>query len=58
MKCTIPNGEVLMFDSISDIARYFGIQASTVKTNMDNETTDSKGNFYERANGGRMNESH
>lgn len=48
VKCTIPNGEILMFGSISDTARYFGIQASTVKTNMDNETTDSKGNFYER----------
>lgn len=56
VKCTIPNGEILMFGSISDTARYFGIQASTVKTNMDNETTDSKGNFYERVNGGSTDE--
>ena len=48
VKCTIPNGEILIFDSISDTARYFGIQPSTVVTNMDNETIDSKGNFYER----------
>lgn len=51
VKCTIPNGEVLMFDSISDTARYFGIQPSTVVSNMDNEKFDSKGNFYERFDG-------